>query len=224
MPRNRAPTFFKVEIRRSTRHPARPSSPELALAGGHVAAAERLFGRPTTSIPTGVIKNGGRELREEPTKASDPTEGVDGVVTKTPRPIRVLPDLKWRDPVEERICKEAEDRVVRRRAVRVRRPARRKRAEQSEASDCRSGAGSGLTNGQAANGSIEVGEARSSAPAEPIRPAPDALSTSKPISAPKPKRSGNLRVACRRAEKRGLPLPRLPAGSRWKRRLPWMCW
>ena len=52
----------------------------------------------------------------------------------------------------------------------------------------------------------------------------DGLSAPEPVSAPKPKRSGNLRNACRRAKKRGLPLPRLPAGSRWKRRLPWMCW
>jgi hypothetical protein len=115
MPRHRALTFFKVEIRRSTRSSARPSSPELALAGGHVAAAERLLGRPTTSIPTRVIKGGGRQLREEPTKGSGPTEGADGAITKTPQPIRILPDLQLRDPNEERIRQEEEERVVRRR-------------------------------------------------------------------------------------------------------------
>src|SRR5687768_17196441 len=111
MQRHRAPTFFKVEIRRSTRLPARASSPELALADGQVAAAERLFGRPTILIPRRVI-DCSREVRAVKTKTGNPVEGHDEAAAVGAQPVRVLPDLRWSDPVEERIRQEEEDRGI----------------------------------------------------------------------------------------------------------------
>jgi hypothetical protein len=60
--------------------------------------------------------------------------------------------------------------------------------------------------------------------AEMLAPAPEPKVTAPgPMRSRRARRASNLKAA-RRAQRKGLSEPRLPAGSQWKRRLNWTCW
>jgi hypothetical protein len=129
-----------------------------------------------------------------------------------PSPRRVLPDLLSipLDPVAERIRQEADERASRVRATRKERRPK----------------------------SLATRAVRSvSMPATPVpmqtkadvtaATAPGSQTVQQPVrqDLPAPRRLRNvLTVKAKRAERGGLHMPRLPAGQRWKRRLPTACW
>ena len=137
-------------------------------------------------------------------------------------PRRVLPDLlsAHPSPVEERLRRDAEERSARRRAARENRRTGLKPGTAEQAPTILSEATAAPSNLSDGHDSISAVAARL-----PLSPAPDdPSSAAAPGDRMKAKGPVNLRSKGRRAQKLGLPIPRLPAGSRWKRRLPWVCW
>jgi hypothetical protein len=130
----------------------------------------------------------------------------------------VLPDLLSRliDPVEQCTMQELDERSPRR-SLRAISPNVHKKLTVTQGTSIApvvvEQAQSGVSNGL-----------RSVEPAEHV----SSLETlMKPVEeAPSPPRTTRkpLKALAMRAERNGGPLPRLPAGQRWKRRLPKACW
>ena len=134
---------------------------------------------------------------------------------------RVLPDLLAApvSPLEERVQQEAEERAARRRAARD----RTSRVEQVAFAEPSRATAETRVEIATSNDNAVAGADGSPAPTD-ITPSSEAGPVTYGKRTGTTRRSDNLRALCRRATKQGLPLPRLPAGSRWKRRLPWTCW
>jgi hypothetical protein len=138
-------------------------------------------------------------------------------------PRRVLPDLSSAppDPVEERMREEAEERAARRRAA---------RGSRMEVGQGSATVADPAIPDMAPVQSDDPEDSRKSARnqaagAETLAPAPEPRVTApEPMKSRRPRRNSNLKAAARRAQKKGLSEPRLPAGSQWKRRLNWTCW
>jgi hypothetical protein len=135
---------------------------------------------------------------------------------------RVLPDLLTvpANPVEERVQREAEERVARRRAPRT---CRAKGVEHSSVTAAHGTMAPSLVT-TIVGVSTEAVNVDSSSPAAIIT-VPQ--KTTRPVQqvGPSRKRKRNVLTALtKKAERNGRPLPHLPAGQRWKRRLPKTCW
>ncbi|HEX2137540.1 MAG TPA: hypothetical protein VHG30_16855 [Microvirga sp.] len=176
--------------------PARPAQPP-ALAGEDRA-------RPNPSL----LGSGAREaaVRAEPSADSSPR--------------RVLPDLLSArpNPVEERLRQEAEERSARQRLAR----AKRQQFARQEPFEPEAVPAPDNPSNRHDSVSAVAGPAATGAPLSIV--ADESSSPAAPRGRAEAKGSVNLRAKCRRAHKLALPLPRLAAGERWKRRLPWMCW
>jgi len=144
---------------------------------------------------------------------------------------RVLPDLSYVDPVQALRQQEAEDRADRRRASPTR---RRKPVSPDEAQISMT-----LEQGTApVSGWVSVVETHAvSEPVVSAGPDHDDLPLACAADIPsiiagtdaehamtrRRKRSALYQIACRKAKRRGLPVPPLRRGERWKRRLPVLC-
>jgi hypothetical protein len=136
---------------------------------------------------------------------------------------RVLPDLLSApaNPVEERVRLEADERAARRKAARVSR-AKKEVERSSVAAACEDVAPTRVTTtGDIVTEPVvmdnQLEQASTTLPQEADQSV-ELAATSR-----KQKRNALLR-AFRRAERNGWSVPCLPAGQRWKRRLPIACW
>jgi hypothetical protein len=227
MTRHSARSSFTFEIKRANR-----PSPEIlgrrkTSFPASLSLADQVFskfsGLPTTpqsprfEVPpsdrlpsqSGSLGTNSREMREGTEPTSKPT------------PRRVLPDLlsSPSDPVEERLRAEAEERAARRRTV------RRMRADEGHGTSPEpihdhNIAPKGDALADSTNAFLEAETADAGALAAPEKPN---LQQSRRRSHGRGE-PPNLKAAARRAQTKGLAEPRLPAGSRWKRRLNWTCW
>ncbi len=127
-------------------------------------------------------------------------------------PRRVLPDLLSvpADPVAERIKQEDAEKATRRR---VSRKIRKRTSPQPSVTEVQNKTSTPTLVTSVAGTSREV-------MAEPQAVLPPATQA----TGLRVRRRSALAVKARRAERAGRPLPRLPAGQRWKRNLPAVCW
>ena len=214
MTRHKARSTFTFEIKRAAKRTPEVVTLQRTPATAGSSLADQVFGRfsPSPSAPRAG------EAESKPLKAAEstPAPASQGEV---PQPRRVLPDLLSvpADPVEERIAQAAEERTARRRTAEHRpaQPRKPRRAEPVE---------SLFAFLDALPDDDEI-------PTPALRPEPAADRVAAdgaeaPVR-PKPSpRAGcrSLKAVALRAERKGGEPPRLPAGQRWKRRLPKACW
>ncbi len=212
MTRQRAQSSFVVEIKRASRRTPEvltlTKTPSLRQSSLADQVFSRVSGRPLSA----------RIDRPEVNTATQQTPSAPPIMATTPElqtqpsPRRVLPDLLSVpvDPVAERIKQEAEERASRYRV------ARKVRTRNSPAiRPARS-----LSKTTAPVPAVPKADVRTTAVTELQAATPlvqQGLSSAR-------SQWNVLTARARRAERAGQPLPRLPAGERWKRRLPTACW
>ena len=230
IPRHPARPSFTFEIKRANRRSSEAvtftrtsattrSSDSLALAG-------QVFGK-VSGRPADAGARSGRIEGHAPTRPThlfaatsgmEQTHQAGSLQPPAATPRRVLPDLLSTpaDPVEERLRQDAEERATRRRGPRV------KRAKSMVApSTSKFGDDSVLSAPDAAKEVSSDLKPTYSLVSEPL------AQVESPAGSGEPSRNrigAALLRQIKRAERSGLPLPRVPAGQRWKRRLPKVCW
>jgi hypothetical protein len=206
MPLTRPParSSFTFEIKRANRRTPEvvtrsKTSSQCASLANEVfgAASTRAFVQASAPVapPSPVAPDQNEDPRENDASAGPP-------------PRRVLPDLlsAAMDPVTERMRHEAEERKARRIVAQADR--RHASAKPREAARREERTASRITPPDVA-------------PKVQTETPPSVETVPTPTT--KDQRKG-LRHAALRAQRAGQPLPRLPAGQRWKRRLPIACW
>jgi hypothetical protein len=229
IPRHQARPSFTFEIKRANRR-----SPEVvtlsrasstSLASDSLALAGQVFGKVSGWPAEAGARSGRIEGHAharlthlfDAASGGEQTHRAGSLQAPVATPRRVLPDLLSApvDPVEERLRQDAEERATRRRGPQVKRAKSRVAPPTSKSGD----------------GSLL-------APDEAEAILPDLTTASSPVSEPLVQvlnSCGSGEVSrnhigapllrrIKRAERSGQPLPRLPAGQRWKRRLPQACW
>ena len=210
MTRQRARSTFTFEVKRANKR-----TPESATLNKGFSAtpdlAEQVFGKVSNSLSA---RTSGKPEASSSQRLSDIFPTSQASATNVPPARRVLPDLLSEpvDPVRERVLREEEDRAERRKATRLLRP----RMADKPAPAAADGAQTPVAAESAAQERLNV----SIAP----RPALPVAETGAPASTQGHPKRKPLKARAMRAERTGDPLPRLPAGQRWKRRLPKACW
>ncbi len=212
MTRQRAQSSFVVEIKRASRRTPEVLTLTKTPSLRRSSLADQVFSRVSGRPLSARIDRPEVNTATQQTPSAPPIMATIPELQTQPSPRRVLPDLLSVpvDPVAERIKQEAEERASRYRV------ARKVRTRNSPA----------------------IRPARSlSKTTAPVPTAPEAdVTTAAPIGLQtvtppvqqglsSPRSKWNVLTAkARRAERAGQSLPRLPAGQRWKRRLPAACW
>jgi hypothetical protein len=212
MTRQRARSSFTVEIKRSNRRTTEISKLGPPPSPASSSLADQVF-RTRPTVPARQDNQGGIPAA---VAAPAPESAVRAeTIPETPHAQRVLPDLLSTpaDPVEERVTREAQERAARRV---VRRNARTQQTSREPAlppEPLSHPAETASANAFDATKAIKRGRGR-----------PTRAATIEQAGAPEAGTRKPLKAAAMRAERLGRPLPRLPAGQRWKRRLPKACW
>jgi hypothetical protein len=223
MTRQRAQSSFTFEIKRASKRTPEvvTLSKTTSLAGSSLV--DRVFGkvseRPRIPQHDRVVRPAPVYLQEVFTSISPEMNGTkpSAQPVQVP-PRRILPDLFSipLDPVQERVRQEAEEQATRRRAPRMRQAKSRVAPQTSKSGDS----------------SVSAAPEAAQAALPELAPRSGLVSVS-PVQVPNPSGSGEvsrhridvaLSNRIKRAERSGQPLPPLPAGQRWKRRLPQACW
>jgi hypothetical protein len=229
IPRHPARPSFTFEIKRANRR-----SPEVvtlsrtsstSLSSDSLALAGQVFGK-VSGRPADAGARSGRIEGPAPARLThlfDATPGVEQThragflqpPVATPR--RVLPDLISApvDPVEERVRQEVEERATRRRGPRVKHPKSEVTSQITTSGD------TSLLAPDAAEAILPDLTPASGLGSAPLVQVPNSCGSG--AVSPNPINAALLRRV-KRAKRSGQPLPRLPAGQRWKRRLPQACW
>jgi hypothetical protein len=219
MTRHPGRSSFTFEIKRANR----PTSEALARRTASVIMdqplADQVFSKRAISstrlqldgVPTAHARSGPLGPKQGESVAVDPTPPAS--------PRRILPDLSSAppNPVEERLRREAEERAARRRT------ARRVRAGEGQGTSLEPISNIAAQGGAPGESASPLADSRPLA-AEPLAAPEKTELAREPAKALRPRGTSRLKAAARRAQRKGLPAPRLPAGSRWKRRLDWTCW
>jgi len=227
MTRPPARSSFTFEIKRANRRmPEVLNDRKTSLFAGP-SLADQVFGKfsgsstgpyrdgspsPALDARLGPLERGPRETNAEP----EPTRQTS--------PRRVLPDLlsALLNPVEERLRQETEERAARRRAAR----GSRARVKQGEHHRSSSGDAHAVEqiHPEAPEDNSGKPENEQASARKQVTQSLEETVTAPELTSAQFKRSTNRKAAARRAQKKGLPRPRLPAGERWKARLNWTCW
>ena len=211
MTRQGAKSSFTVEIKRANKRPVESSK---ATAGRGNELVDRVFGSLLGSAesfraPEPLAATPSQAQRPQPAPQNEPGSGApDRPLTQPAR--RVLPDLRAPDvnPIAERMRQQAEQRTARRRAaLESRRSAAKSENQRAE---------SGVTP-MAAEPVIAPVCERPVASVQQLTPEADGAMSSE-------KRNRRGRPAILKKSRRSGQRDRLPAGERWKRRLPRACW
>jgi hypothetical protein len=222
MPMTRHPvrSSFTFEIKRANRRApevltrSKTSSPERSFLADQVFG--KLPAQPRASQPSQIdVPASVQPAPVFGTNSRKVSVTTEPSAEKSVR--RVLPDLLSPvTPLEQRVQYEAEERAVRRRAPRTTRV--KKEAERSSVAAAREDAPSTLAV------TLEPVVAKSHLP-EAVTTLPQEADQSIEQVTPSQQRKRNiLPTVFRKAERAGRPLPLLPAGQCWKRRLPKACW
>jgi hypothetical protein len=213
MRRLRAQSSFTVEFKHATRRTSEVLTLEKTSSLRRSALADQVFRTATgRSFSPGI----GRKDDPGPvqqTLSPDVTSPGAGSPVQQARPLprRVLPDLLSipEDPVAERIKQEEEERATRRGKAQKERRRHTSRLPRPESRD--------KTLQRALPTVPDAARAAVIAPNAVVEPVAQAR-------APRSRKWNVLVTKARRAAREGLPMPRLPAGHRWRRRLPKVCW
>ncbi len=216
---------FTFEIKRASRRkPEALSLRENSSLDGS-SLADQVFGKlsaqPRAALPHKIEVP--VSVRSTPALSTDSPEASctsEPVAERSTR--RILPDLLSVpvNPVEERVQREAEERVARRRTSRVRRA---KEAEHSSVAAAHDSMAPSLV-ATIVGVSTEAVNADSSSPEAIITVPQKAIQPVQQVGPSRKRKWNVLSALTKKAERNGSPLPRLPAGQRWKRRLPRACW
>jgi hypothetical protein len=211
MTRQGARSSFTVEIKRANKRPIESS--KVASATGN-ELVERVFGSLLGSAdsfkaPEPLAATRSQAPRPHPAPPEEPASGLTDQPPRQPAR-RVLPDLLAPDvnPIAERMRQQAEQRTARRRAaLESRRSTAKGENQQAERNLAPMVA-------EPVIAPVRDGPVASVQP--PTR-GTDAAMTSE-------KRKQNARPSILKKGRRSGQRDRLPAGERWKRRLPRACW
>ncbi len=211
---------FTFEVKRANRRVPEVVTLSKAPVSESASLADQVFGklsaRPRArqadkiEVPAPV---GSTASAPQPPEVFGTTESAE----KSAR--RVLPDLLSVpvSPVEERVQREAEERAVRRRAARASRATKEaKRPSVATTRENTTPAVSTATRSVVIEAMIGADQ-----PLEAITTSPQPV---KLVPTSRRRKRNALLTAFRRAGRNGRAVPRLPAGQRWKRRLPQVCW
>jgi hypothetical protein len=213
MTRQRARSSFIFEIKRTDRRTTEVVTLEKTPSTSSSSLVDQVFGK--YSVKTDRQQTSGGEHSSVPTAVVCAVPV--GTAPETPRVRRVLPDLLSTlvDAVEQRMAREAEERAARRKAPK---PFLIQNIDKQPPLI------------QPKPNPVVAAEPPLPEVSTSPEPRPSVTQTRNRTKlveivthsgARKPKR---LKTAAMRAERRGRPLPHLPAGQRWKRRLPRACW
>jgi hypothetical protein len=222
IPRHQARSSFTFEIKRASKRATEVMALSKTTSFARSSLADQVFSKVVErprgpqydeierSAPVHLARvfTSARPEVNEPKLSAQPVQVP---------PRRILPDLFSIpiDPVAERVRQEAEERATHRRAPRVRRTKDWGAPQTSKSGD------GGLLVPEAAQADL------------PDLTPESGLASRSPVQAQNSSGSGEpsrnrisiaLSNRITRAERSGQPLPRLPAGQRWKRRLPKACW
>ena len=223
MTRHRARSTFTFEVKRAAKRTPEVVTLQRTPASAGSSLADQVFGRFSPSPP--APRAGAAEPKAVDAAASAPAPAPQGDV---PQPRRVLPDLLTvpANPVEERIAQAAEERMTRRRSAEPRsaQPRKPRKPRETRPAAQPEPAGVQFSFLDALPDDDEI-----RAPAVRPEPAAFLVATDGAEASTRPKRSTragrqSLKAVAIRAERKGGEPPRLPAGQRWKRRLPKACW
>ena len=214
MTRQRAQSSFTVEIKRATRRTPEVLTLTKTTSLHRSSLADQVFSRVSGRPLSPQVSTG--EPPRLAQQTSPPSPSLPGAgspeLQAQPMPRRVLPDLLSvpADLVAERIKQEDAEKAARRRVSRKIRKRTSPQPSLPEVQDETS----------APTVVISVTGTSREVMAEPkAAPQPATQTTGLRV-----RRWTVLAVKARRAERQGRPLPRLPAGQRWKRNLPAVCW
>jgi hypothetical protein len=226
---------------RMTRHPARSFTFEIKRANKRTpevltlskisspegsSLANQVFGKLSVRSPApqaGKIKVP-TSVRPVPSFGIDSPEAFGKTEPSAERSARrVLPDLLSAPvtPLEERVQREADERAARRKASRMKRA--KGKAERSSVTATREDAPStavATTMGTTTEPVIANNQLLGAVSALPQ----ETVQRIKLVATSRKRKRNALRSAFKKAGRNGRPVPRLPAGQRWKRRLPQACW
>ena len=215
MARQRARSSFIFEIKRTDRRTTKVVTLEKTPSTSSPSLVDQVFGKFPTK-PDRQHTSGSEHSSVELPIAVVST-GPVATAPETPRVRRVLPDLlsTLLDPVEQRIAREAEERAKRR----TPRPSPKVTLRDQSTIIPEAGRNPAVvTDADKLEQSKVIAARRNIAqPPTRIEPPGNAIKSGT-------RQRKRLRVAAVQAERMGRPLPRLPAGQRWKRRLPPTCW
>jgi hypothetical protein len=210
MPQTRQParSSFTFEIKRANRRtPEVVTTPGKAPSGDGASLADQVFGMSSGQPP--ARENGRNGVTPPSDRAPDQGLGspAETNAMEAPSPRRVLPDLRSADvdPVAERLQHLEAEQAARRKTSR----GRRKRVETKTSGDAPP---------------PEVGAPDPVPTAEALDLGAGNAGDQPQVGHSRVQKRNAMRVAAKRAEREGRPVPRLPAGQRWKRRLPKACW
>jgi hypothetical protein len=212
MTRQRAQSSFTVEIKRANRRTPEVLTLNKATALRRSSLADQVFSKVSGRPHPPQIGRVEHPALIQKTPTASPAAPVAGCPEPQaqPSPRRVLPDLLTVlvDPVAELIKQEAQERITRRKVSRkeFRRtlPVTRVAASPSKASAS----------------TPVLPRADVATPAVTAEP----QTFTPPVQQALSRRWNAVAAKARRAEREGRSMPRLPAGQRWKRRLPKACW
>ena len=199
-------------------------------------AADRLFGGLASSAPAPASNGSAPEVpgfrrrgdplrpsdpvREPAAPASEPDTRAKAEAAAETQVVRILPDLQWQDPVEARLRQEAEERAARRHGPRGPRKTAGPKALRTGSRPASEQGAARKTARKPKLPFVWPDDFDDAVPAAVAHPVPTAPRQSNGTANPgRPA----LQISDRKARQRRAAAS-LPAGERWKRRLPQICW
>lgn len=212
MTRPRAQSSFTVEIKRSSRRVPEVFTLNKMPSLRRSSLAEQVFSKSSGRPLSAQIDRPVVQAASQQTLSSPPILAAAPEPQAQPSPRRILPDLLSVpvDPVAERIKQEAEERALRYRAVRKVRQRKSREAPAARPFSKTSAPLPAVPQADISTAAV-TGLQTVTPPVQRVQVVPRT-------------RWNVLAARAKRAEREGRSMPRLPAGQRWKRRLPTTCW
>jgi hypothetical protein len=225
MTRHSGRSSFTFEIKRANRRTPEVITLSKASSPQSSSLADQVFGKFSGRSPAQQpdridVPVSDRRMPTLGTNLPDLSGATEASAERSPR--RVLPDLLTVgvNRVTERVRRDAEERTARRKAARVSRARNEVVLSVAKAQD-----------DDAAPASVTINAEVVTQPRMAEAPLPKAvvpplgcIKTGEQTATSRKRKRNALLAAFKKAERYGQPIPRLPAGQRWKRRLPKACW
>jgi hypothetical protein len=197
--RHRTTPSFTVEIKRA-------KTPSVGTSTGEAVSFESDIRRKGKKLPSEDLF-AGMKLPSQSSLGSETTSDAPRIKTG-----RILPSLtRVADPLQVREQQETDERLARQSMVRE----TSNKAVPSNAGEFHMTDETPAVGSAPQTGAVRETHVAASSPAE---------MPSSHAEEPRQKKGNAYWPAYRKAVRRGLPLPSLPAGERWKRRLPPVVW
>jgi hypothetical protein len=218
MPVTRRParSSFTLEVKRANRRTPEVLTRSKTSAPAATPLADQVFGKSPGR--SGAQKSDQSDapvpVHRQPVFGTNLPEATEPPTKVSPR--RILPDLLTADvnPVKERLHREAVEQSTQRSTSRVSR-ARNEGTHRAAEAQGAEGAPAPVT--------IEAATIAQPSPDE-VTPPHGSIEAAEQISTSRKRKRDSRLARHKKAARSGRLLPRLPAGRRWKCRLPKACW